>query len=122
GWSGFETNSQGVSFVWAEGQEAALGLYLESPRPLELALELWPFPLAGRHQELTVTLNGSALGHRELVDGQQRVALAVPGERWRAGENLLVFPFAYAVAPADLDPNASDRRRLAAGFDRLSLR
>ena len=113
---------EGASFVWADGRRAALGLHLERSRPRRLELELWPFQVAGRRQEVAVRLNGSLLGRRPLEGGRQVVELAVPGERWRTGENLLVFDFAYAVAPAAVDPSSGDRRSLAVAFDRLSLR
>ncbi len=121
GWSGFETRRDGVSFLWATGRRAALGLLIERPRRLRLRLELWPHAGPGRRQRLAVTLNGAPLGERELEPRRQVVELAAPAGLWQEGENVVVFTFAYAVSPAEVDPGATDPRPLAAAFDRLTL-
>jgi len=121
GWSAFERRPDGTTFAWAVGRHAGLGLHLDHPRPLRLRATLWPYPLPDRHQRLTAELNGRRLGTVPLDRGRQTIEVELPASAWRAGENRLDLTFAYAAAPAGVDPGSTDPRRLAAAFDRLEL-
>lgn len=121
GWSSFEKDPGGTTFVWAMGYEAHLSLWCERPRPRLLRIRLRPCHVPGRQQTLAAFINGEPLGEVRLDDGFQDVRLLTDTAHWRVGENLLTLRFAYAVSPADVDPGAADTRPLAVAFDCLEV-
>jgi len=122
GWSSFETTPDGTSFVWATGLEAGVVFESAAPRPMTLRVNLWPFPVPGQVQRVRGFVNRHLLGEATLKSGRQSLEVAVPAFALHEGPNQLVFQFAYARAPADIDEGSQDWRSLACGFDRIELR
>ncbi len=121
GWSTFEHRGDGTTFVWARGREAGVRFFRNRPAPLILKVRLWPFAAPGRTQQVRALVDGSVPGEVPLRRGSQVVSLEVPAALQRAGENLLVLQFAYAVAPAEVRPASADHRLLAAAVDWVSF-
>ncbi len=121
GWSGFEIDPDGTTFVWATGRESLLSLWCERPRPRLIRVRLRPASLNARQQTMTALLNGDRLGEMPLDDGFQTVRFVTGASQWKTGENVLNLRFAYTVAPKDVDPRLGDSRPLAAAFDRLDV-
>jgi hypothetical protein len=49
-------------------------------------------------QTLGVSINGSAVGQVALQSGWQTVEFDAPRRMWRAGQNVVVLHFRYALA------------------------
>src|SRR5205823_3223254 len=65
-------------------------------------------------QTARVSLNGRVFGELTLPPGWGEQALVAPAALWVNGLNTLSFDYGRAAAPAELDPKATDRRKLAA--------
>ena len=122
GWSGFETRPDGTTFAWAASLEAGVEIECATARPLTLRVVLWPFQVPGQAQRVRGFVNDHLLGELTLTGGSQTVDVAVPASALREGRNLLLFQFAYAVAPAQVTGGSRDWRTLACAFDRVELR
>ncbi len=111
-----------MPFVWAEGRTAVVTVECKERAFSELVAHLWPFVVRGRQQGLTVSLNGTALGHVVLREQPQEIIFPTDERLWRPGANFLRFDFDYAVSPRDTSTTSRDPRPLAAAFDWLDLR
>jgi len=78
-------------------------------------------PTRDSAQELSVTLNGVALGTAPLRHGWQSIAVDAPSRAWTIGVNQLTLTFANAVSPLDTG-TGDDRRKLSAAVDRVAVR
>ena len=116
--SGFYREA-GEGFVWAR-DETELSLVWPQPAARAAVLDVAPFR-GVKGQSVKVSLNGAPVGAFALNDLRHRYQLSLPAASQRQGENRLRFTFAAAVAPADIDPLDSDRRRLAAAFYSLTV-
>ncbi len=118
GWSGPVRNPQSErSLVWGLAPASELRFVLLEPRDLELELQVRPYryPQAPR-QEIGVELNGTEVARLRLKRRRLRsYRIGLPAEHLSAGENRLVFRYAYG-APADRNPQP-----LAAAWHRLEL-
>ncbi|MGC8837574.1 MAG: interleukin-like EMT inducer domain-containing protein [Anaerolineae bacterium] len=104
GWS-FDEEIAGVSAVWAVEQGATLFFPLREVAPHRLTFRAWPFAFAGAApQEVTVLVNGHAVGRVALVPGWGRYSLEVPAEALRYGLNRVAFRFAHLDSPRDVLP------------------
>jgi len=122
GWSGFEKTAAGDTFVWAQAREARVSLLAAGAGERLVRFRAWPYRWDGAPpQQVTVSLNGARLGSQTMGDGPQVYSLPSPGPAWKAGPNVLAFDFAYAEAPRDRVPGASDTRTLAAAFDWIEV-
>ncbi len=122
GWSTFERTETGDTFVWAQAREARVALLADGPADRLVRFRAWPFRWDGAPaQTVTVSLNGVVLGTVPLGDAPGVHGLASPAPAWKEGENSLTFAFAYAEAPRDRVPGASDDRTLAAAFDWIEI-
>jgi hypothetical protein len=117
GWSTFETDPDGTTFVWAAAEEASLALELPSSAARRVELQVWPLPLEGEAQTLELTVNGRSVPAASLSPGRQKLVLSLPDGALSRGENVLRFRFRYARTP----PGGTDHRRLAVAFDRLAI-
>jgi len=121
GWSGFERDGDGTTFVWAVGPEALLEVRCDRPRRRLVRLRVQPVHAPGAAQTLALSLNGAPLGEATLPPGFTTVWFETEAGHWRAGENLLALRFGRWVSPRQLDPGAADTRPLAAAFDRVDF-
>jgi hypothetical protein len=48
-------------------------------------------------------------------------SLSVPARFWKNGSNTITFDFARALAPAEVDPRATDQRQLAVAFEWIAI-
>ena len=112
GWA----NPEG-GFRWAAAKRATVTV----PRmdPVDQGITVRVLPMAHRTlpaQTLRATLNGHLLGQVTLPNGWSEQSFPAPARLWVVGANSLAFDFGHAVAPADLDPQATDQRALAVSF------
>ena len=131
GWSTPEVRPEDdLSYAWAIGLEARLLPFFLLGRDVESAddggvwlhFRCWPHALGSRQRQVvTVDLNGTTLGTLVLPPGLREYSLQVPAEALKSGQNSVIFRFAYAVAPAELADGTTDKRRLAAAFDYVSI-
>lgn len=104
GWS-FDEEIAGASAVWAVEQGATLFFPLREVAPHRLTFRAWPFAFAGAApQEVTVLVNGRAVGRVVLAPGWGEYTLDVPAEALRYGLNRVAFRFAHLDAPRDVLP------------------
>ncbi len=122
GWSGFEKEPTGDTFVWCQSRHATLAVAEAGTGGRLLRFRCWPYRWAGAPpQSVTLSVNGRHLETLALADGPRVYAVATPAEVWRRGRNLVRLDFAYAEAPRDRVAGASDARTLAAAFDWLEV-
>ena len=119
GWSGFEALPSGDTFVWARAREAQVTVVASDSVDRLVRFRVWPFRWDGAPpQTLTLSVNDVRLDPLTLSgDGPRVYATTAPGPAWKVGANVLTFAFAYAEAPKDRIPGASDPRPLAVAFD-----
>jgi arylsulfatase A-like enzyme len=116
---GFYREAAGEGFVWSK-DEAELSLTWPQPAARAAVVDIAPYR-GVKGQSVKVRLNDTDLGGFALNDLRHRYRLSLPAAAQRPGENRLRFTFAAAAAPADLDPQDTDRRRLAAAFYSLTV-
>ncbi len=122
GWDGFEKSETGDTFVWAHSKEARLVVNSRADGDRLVRFRCWPFGYpGGPAQTLTLFVNDRKLDAVQLTAEPRVYALPAPKAVWRRGANELRFVFAYAEAPKDRVPGATDERTLAAGFDWLEI-
>ena len=122
GWSGFEKTEAGDTFVWAQSREAKAAVLATGAGDRLVRFRAWPFRWEGAPpQTVTVSVNDVRLETLTLEDGPRVYTASSPGPAWKPGANVLKLEFAYAEAPKDRTPGASDARTLAAAFDWIEL-
>ena len=104
-------------FRWAAAEQATVTI----PRgdAFDQRITVRVLPMAHHRlpaQTLRATLNGHVLGEVMLPNGWSEQTFEAPARTWRVGGNTLAFDFGHAIAPADLDPQATDHRTLAVSF------
>jgi hypothetical protein len=122
GWDGFEKTESGDTFAWAHGKEARLVVQSRADGDQLVRFRCWPFVYpGGPGQTLTFSVNDRRF-ETLVLGGEPRVyAIQTPQAAWKRGANELTFTFAYAEAPKDRLPGATDERTLAAAFDWLEI-
>jgi choline-sulfatase len=122
GWTQDETDG-GRTFVWSDGPESALELFLAVPRDVPLTLRGTPYSSPGAPpQEVTLVLNGETVGRVPVTPAGDEARVVLPGSRLRAGENHLILRYAWTRSPWDESGGAiDDRRHLAVAWDLLSF-
>jgi len=120
--SGWSYSEHGPEFdlVWAEGTDAEIALDFTGGSKI-LEIELSPFELPGRTQEVVIGLNGTPFAQLPLSPSWSVYGVAIPDELLRSGRNVVRFEFAHWGVPADLDPTSEDRRSLAACFRHVAI-
>jgi hypothetical protein len=119
GWSVLERDKKGRSYVWIDGREASVRLYLTKPGAHLLSIRLWPYSTGDRKQRVRGLFNGKLLGEVTLEKGAQTVSVEVSPEMIHGGENLLTLQFAYTAEPPGSAPGKG--RRLAAAVDWIEI-
>jgi hypothetical protein len=122
GWSGFEKTGDADTFVWAQARTATVAVSSRAKGDQLVRFRCWPFRFPGAPpQTVTVFVNGSRVESIPMADGPRVYALATPEALWKSGRNDVRFEFAYAEAPKDRVPGASDERTLSVAFDWLEV-
>ncbi len=118
GWSTDEGEGS-HTFVWSDGPESEMELFVAAARDVPLTLKGSPYPASGAPaQEVTLLLNGAAVG-RVMVSGEE-VKTVLPERALRAGENRLVLRYAWTRSPFEESGGRSDdHRHLAVAWDLL---
>ena len=116
GWAGPE------GFRWAMGTRASVTFPRWGKRDRTIRMRVLPFHHGSLPaQTLRASLNGQPLGELTLAPGWTEPSIAAPAAAWRDGLNTLAFDFGHAAAPADLDPKATDHRKLAVAFSWIAI-
>ena len=122
GWSYPESNTAGVGYQWALGENAELGLPIGSPRDARVRFRALPLTYPGAlPQQLEVSLNETLLANLELSQGWSEHEVAAPSSAWSPGANILYFRFSRSTVPAELGSGSTDHRSLSAAFDFLEV-
>ncbi len=122
GWSYQETNKAGISYQWALGEQAELGLPIGPVRDSVIRFRALPFTYPeAPEQSVELWLNEISLGRFDLPRGWSEHQVSVPAETWSPGANVLFLRFARSTIPAQVAPGSSDRRNLSAAFDFLEV-
>jgi arylsulfatase A-like enzyme len=118
GWSADETDPDGRSFVWSEGEESTLAFFLASVRPLTLAFQCAPSVASDSEARgVSLSLNGHALGAFKLEPRRHRYRTTLPVEAVVAGHNRLVFRYDGAGSAESAAGSSATRRRAVAWYD-----
>jgi len=122
GWSGFEKAPDGVSFCWAEGQAALLGVGRLERRARVVSFRAWSFDYPEAPQQLTtVFVNGTRIGEVMIAAEPSEYSIDTPWSVWDSEENTIRLRFSRADAPRERIQGAEDSRRLAVAFDWLRV-
>jgi hypothetical protein len=121
GWSAFERDEKGRTYVWIDGREASVRLYLTKPGTHLLSIRIWPYSISDRNQRVRGLLNGNVLGEVMLEKGAQTVSVEVSPEKIHYGENLLTLQFRHTAEPRRQGSTAGKVRRLAAAVDWIEI-
>ena len=122
GWSFPEQGEAGISFQWALGKRAELGLPIGRPRDARLRLRALPFVYPeAPPQRLELWLGDARLANLELPARWSEHQVEVSAAAWSAGANILSLRFAHSAQPADVVPGSGDGRDLSVAFDYLEL-
>jgi mannosyltransferase len=105
-------------FRWAVGRRASIEVPRWGARDRVVRMRAMPF---AQPQSMRVSVNGAFAGELALVPAWSEYALQVPARFWRNGWNTVTFDFARALAPADVDPRATDHRQLAVSFEWIAV-
>ena len=118
GWSADETDADGRSFVWSEGEESTLEFFLASVRPLALAFQCAPSVVSGSEpQWVFLSLNGHAVGEYQLEPRRHRYRTSLPVEALTAGHNRLAIRYADKRPSEGAGASSDTRRRAVAWYD-----
>ncbi len=122
GWSGFEKNAEGDTFVWAQAREAKVTVLAGGPADRLVRFRAWPFGWPGAPpQTVAVWVNDVRLEALTFSEGPRVYSATAPSPAWKSGANVLRFEFAWAEAPKDRIPGSGDSRTLAAAFDWVEI-
>lgn len=118
GWGPDEADG-GRRFVWSEGAESGMEVFLAAPRDLPVSFRGFPFHYEGApKQTVTILANDREVAEVPLAPGEKEYAAEIPEESLRAGMNRLTFRYAWTRSPAEVG-GGGDRRRLAFAWDEM---
>lgn len=118
GWGPDEADG-GRRFVWSEGPESEMEVFLAAPRDLPVSFRGFPFLYDGApEQRVTVLANGLEVAEVPLAAGEKEYAVEIPKRTLRSGLNRLIFRYARTRSPAEVS-GGRDRRRLAFAWDEV---
>ncbi|MCD4749699.1 MAG: sulfatase-like hydrolase/transferase, partial [Thermoanaerobaculales bacterium] len=123
GWDRSEIQmGNGRTFTWANAEASELVIDLTSAEARRLEMRCWPFRFPGSpDQTVTLIVNGGRAGIATIRPSRRRIYFDIPEGVLLPGRNLLRFEYGYAGSPKTFKPGSNDRRRLAAGFEELSV-
>jgi arylsulfatase A-like enzyme len=120
GWS-VDEGEAAHTFVWSDGPESELALFLTAARVVPLTLKGSPFGVAGASpQTVTLRLNGAEVGMATILPNDAEVRVVLPKRQLHPGENRLVLRYAWTRSPWEASGGQSDdRRQLGVSWDLL---
>jgi choline-sulfatase len=120
GWAQDEADDQ-HTFVWSDGPESELEFFLATARDIPLVLRGASYSSPGSPaQEVTLVLNGEAVGRVGLSPDSREVRALLPERGLREGQNRLVLRYAWTRSPSEASGGEDgDRRHLAVAWDLL---
>jgi choline-sulfatase len=120
GWSHDEA-ADGRTFVWSDGPESVMEVFLAAPRDVTVSLRGLPFEVPGAPgQRVTVLANGREVAEIPFGPGETEHRVELPGRALQAGINRLAFRYAWTRSPREASGGrSSDSRRLAVAWDVL---
>ena len=103
--------------IWALGESASMRLYFNQPRDRTMMIRAWAPRTPGPRQRQTVAVhvNGHDVGTTHISRWPGNRNISVPASVQRAGENAIIFEFAFSSPPAETG-TGKDTRALAVGF------
>ena len=113
--SGF--SSTGQTHIWTNGTEATLKFNIEEINNIQADLNYTTY---NGIQPVSIYANDILITEYE-ANGSEEKSIIIPGEYIKDGELILRFEFTNAIAPADIDPNNKDSRKLALAFHSITL-
>ncbi|HEV7764495.1 MAG TPA: glycosyltransferase family 39 protein [Thermoanaerobaculia bacterium] len=111
GWAGVE-HSGDETFRWAIGRRASVVLPTRERRERTIRFHAYPH----LPQTMRVSLNDHEIAAIPLAREWRDYSVVAPAAVWNDGLNTLTFHFEIAAAPSP-----TDRRKLAASFESISL-
>lgn len=121
GWADPE-GDKGSEFRWATGSEASLLVPRIGRRDRVIRIHAMPFSYRGLPaQRIRLAVNGHVVGDVAMADGWHDYRFVAPAAVWLDGADRLTFSFLRTGVPSAIDPNASDRRTLAAAFASIAI-
>jgi hypothetical protein len=105
-------------FRWAIGRRATLDVPRWGAHDRVVRMRALPF---AQPQSIRISINGAPAGEIALAPEWTEYTVNVPARFWKNGANSIAFDFARALAPADVDPRATDQRQLAASFEWIAI-
>ncbi len=109
--------------IWAMGEEARVGFGAMGDRKVWLELNAFPLCVPQKQQEMEIWVN-ETFWTRVSFNGCEMLSFRqmLPFQWVRQGYNELMFRFAYAYSPAEIEGASNpDPRRLSVGFTRLQV-
>lgn len=104
-------------FVWSEGPESEMEVFLAAPRDLPVSFRCIPFVYAGAPaQAVTLLANGVEVAEVPLAPEEREYTVEIPERSLLAGKNRLTFRYAWTRSPAEVG-GGNDRRKLAVAWD-----
>jgi choline-sulfatase len=120
GWS-HDEEAEGRTFVWSEGPESEMEIFLAVPRDVVVSLHGDPFEAPeAPTQRVTVLVNGREVAEVPFGPGESEQRVTLPEAALQAGSNRLAFRYAWTWSPRKASGGrSSDTRRLAVAWDVL---
>ncbi|HEX6864809.1 MAG TPA: sulfatase, partial [Thermoanaerobaculia bacterium] len=106
-------------FVWSEGPESEMEVFLAAPRDLPVSFRCIPFIYEGAPaQAVTLLANGVEVAEVPLAPEEREHTVEIPERSLFAGKNRLTFRYAWTRSPAEVG-GGNDRRKLAVAWDEM---
>jgi hypothetical protein len=122
GWSTFEVDAAGNTFVWCVAERCTLSVLGSFEGRQLVRLRSFPFRYPDAPpQSAVVSVNGQQVATVELRDDPHVVEVPTEAGVWHRGKNTITFEFAYAESPLERIPGSEDPRRLSVAFDWLQV-
>ena len=105
-------------FIWTDGAKAILKFNLDDKHNnIQVNLSYHTY---NGIQPVSIYANDILVMEYE-ANGTEEKNIIIPGEYIKNGELILRFEFTNAIAPAEIDPNNKDPRKLALAFHKITL-
>jgi hypothetical protein len=122
GWSYFEKNAAGDTFVWSIARQSTVTVDSLADGDRLIRFRGWPFQWKDAPpQTITVFLNGLNVTTLTVPSEFTISSFVAPKELWKKGPNDLSFQFGHEGSPKEKAPPAQDARTLAFAFDWLEI-
>lgn len=105
-------------FIWTDGPKAILNFNLDE-RADNVQIDL-SYDTYNGIQSVSVYANNIFITEYES-NGYEEKSIIIPSEYIKDGKLILELQLANAIAPADIEPNNNDTRKLALAFYSITL-